>query len=294
MEDIISQIDFTKELPGGVEGLLIAGGIVLISTLFIILFLNIKKNKGKVAPIFMGVAGYIIFPILGYNIVASLIMALPGVRDMYNDGVATVSVVLSIVTAVMFTLARLVVVKVMKINDYTGKGNFYNAGIGISLGNIVIFGMSLVSLVVWCNAINQEGLQGIFGSLPAEEVTSTWNSIEPLFTYHVAAWFVMALSYAIDILLYASLTWLDGCVAVGKLPKIWHLFGGLMNFAVILPFDLYDGTKIAGFVVPFVIKFIFMAVVVFIIAKYTGRIDDEEVMKKNIKKMPKIGNLSKL
>lgn len=283
-----------KELPKGVEGVLIAGGIVLISTLFIILFLNIKKNKGKVVPIFIGAAGYIVFPVLGYNIVASLIMALPGVRDMYNDGVATVSVVLSIVTAVMFTLARLVVVKVMTINDYTGKGNFYNAGIGISLGNIVIFGMSLISLVVWCNAINQEGLQGIFSSLPAEEVTSTWNSIEPLFTYHVAAWFVMALSYAIDILLYASLTWLDGCVAVGKLPKIWHLFGGLMNFAVILPFDLYEGSNLAGVVVPFAVKFVFMAVVVFIIAKYTGRIDDEEVIKKNVKKMPKIGNLSKL
>lgn len=287
-------IDLTRELPAGVSGFLIAAGIVLISTVFILLFLNIKKNKGKVVPIFIGAASYVVFPLLGYNIVASLFLAIPGMRDMYNDGITTVTIMLSIITAFMFTFARIITVKVMKLNSYMGKGNFYNAGIGLSLGNIVVFGLSLISLVVWSNAIGQEGLAKIFEELTGDDAISTWNSILPLLDYEVTAWFVMALSYAVDILLYAALMWVDGCVVNGKLPKVWYIYGGLMNFAVIVPFDMYDGTNLMGFVAPFAVKFVFMAVVVFIIAKFTGKIDDEEVMQQEVKKMPKIGNLSKL
>lgn len=295
IEDVAENaIDLTKTVPAGAEGMLIAAGVVLLSTLFIILFLNIKKNKAKFVPIFIGVAGYVVFPLLGYNIIASLLFAMPWASEMFADKATPTVIILSMVTALMFTLGRVVTVKVMKINGYLGKGNFFNAGIGLSLGNIVVFGLSLISLVVWNNAIEQEGLVKIFEAFSQEEAQSTWNSIIPLLDYHVGAWFVMALSYAVDILMYAALMWVDGCASLDKLPKVWHLFGGLMNFAVILPFDMYDGTTVMGYVVPFAVKFAFMAVVLFIVLKYTGEIDDEEVMEKNKKKMPKIGNLSKL
>lgn len=293
--DVSSLIDVTRQIPSGVEGFLTGGGVVLISTLFIILFLNIKRNKGKILPILIGVVGYVVFAVLGYNVVASLVMQIPGMADAYKDNATSAMIVLSMVSALMFTLARLATVKMMAINGYQDKGSFYNAGIGLSFGNIIVFGISIISMLVWCAGIAQNGLEGLFATMGNEEtVISNYESIQPLFNYRPEAWFFMSLSYAMDIFLYAALMWADGCAATNRLPKVWHLFTGLMNFAVILPFDLYDGTTTAGYLIPFLVKAAFLAAVLCVIVKFTGHIDDEETAKKVMKKMPKIGNLSKL
>lgn len=295
MENIGSLIDLTKQLPAGVEGFLSGGGIVLISTLFIILFLNIKKNKGKGLPVLIGAVGYVIFAVLGYNLIATIIMQIPGMADAYADNSSAVMIVLCITSAFMYTCARLATVKVMAINKYNDKGSFYNAGIGLSLGNIIVFGLSIITMLVWCSGINQNGLESLFSMMEDEQsIVSSYEQIQPLFDYQAPAWFFVSLSYAMDIFLYALLMWVDGCAQTNRLPKIWHFIGGLMNFVVILPFDLYDGTTTAGYLVPFLIKAACLGAVVFIVLKYTKQIDEEEAVKKVTKKMPKVGNLSKL
>lgn len=294
--DVSSLIDVTKTLPSGVSGYLTGGGIIMVSAVFIVLFLNIKRNQGKLAPVFIGALGYVVFGFLGYNAIASLIMSIsPTLKEAYEYGEAPAMIVLSLITAGMFSLGRMAVVKMMSHNDYRGIGSYYNAGLGISIGNIVFYGISIISMMVWTMGIEEQGLEMLFGAMNSEqEVIDTFESIQPLFNNEAPVWFFLALNYCMDILLYASLTWLTGCACEGKLPKIWYLYGFLMNFVAILPFDLYKGTTTTGYIVPFVVKAVILIAVIIVVNKVTGDIDRTGEGDKKLKKMPKIGNLSKL
>ena len=62
-------IDLLQTLPSGVEGMIMAGGILMLS-FFIVMFIVVKKRwEGKVVPFFLGLLSYVIFVFICVNLI---------------------------------------------------------------------------------------------------------------------------------------------------------------------------------------------------------------------------------
>ena len=70
-------IDLLQTLPSGVEGMIMAGGILMLS-FFIVMFIVVKKRwEGKVVPFFLGLLSYVIFVFICVNLIMSAFAPIP-------------------------------------------------------------------------------------------------------------------------------------------------------------------------------------------------------------------------
>lgn len=299
VEDIV--VDYSKTLPENVTTYLEVAGVLLISCVFIFLFINIKKNKGQFIPVLAGILGFAIFGFMTYNmLVVAIVNLIPGIQDLYAENTNSIIVLLAIVQAAMLTVARMVMANLLDKSKRLNKPNSFNLGIGIGIGNIVVYGITIITMIIWCTAIQQDGLEKIFSGLGDEaEIKSVYNSIVNVFDYKAEMWLALAVGYALDMIIQMMLTWLDACATLKKIPGVWHFIGCVINVITIVSFSIYDGTSYQGFLVPFTIKMLLTAAVVVIVLKVTN-VDmddqdrDEASKQRGFKSVAKMGNLSKL
>ena len=172
-------IDLLQTLPSGVEGMIMAGGILMLS-FFIVMFIVVKKRwEGKVVPFFLGLLSYVIFVFVCVNLIMSAFALIPSVDMAFSYNQHAYTIVYCVVASVAFLAAR-VVLGNMITQRYDTRGDVYMAGMGLGIGDGILYGVTAVSYYVWCIAIRNEGLEQAFQGLSNSDITSTYESVSTL------------------------------------------------------------------------------------------------------------------
>ena len=101
-------IDLLQTLPSGVEGMIMAGGILMLS-FFIVMFIVVKKRwEGKVVPFFLGLLSYVIFVFVCVNLIMSAFALIPSVDMAFSYNQHAYTIVYCVVASVAFLAARVV------------------------------------------------------------------------------------------------------------------------------------------------------------------------------------------
>ena len=150
-------IDLTLQLPDGVEGMIMAGGILLLS-FFIVMFIVVKKRwKGKLMPFFLGFITYTVFVFMCVNLITSALALIPSVDMAFTYNQTAYIIVYYLLAGIAFLIARMVLTR-MLTERFETRGDVYMAGLGLGIGDSILYGVTAVSYYVWCIAIRSEGL----------------------------------------------------------------------------------------------------------------------------------------
>ena len=145
-------IDLLQTLPSGVEGMIMAGGILMLS-FFIVMFIVVKKRwEGKVVPFFLGLLSYVIFVFVCVNLIMSAFALIPSVDMAFSYNQHAYTIVYCVVASVAFLAAR-VVLGNMITQRYDTRGDVYMAGMGLGIGDGILYGVSsgFILCMVYCN-----------------------------------------------------------------------------------------------------------------------------------------------
>jgi len=293
----MENIDMTQTVSGDTVTYLGAVGMLIITTIIILLFIFFRRYKARFVPLLMGILAYFLFAFVGYNIIVSLMYMIPGFEVAYNNNIGVFTGIFLVIFVAMFTVARIISMKIMYPN-YDRPGDVLVLGLGIGMFEALIYVLSSIVFSVWASGINTSGMTELFKDFTQEEIISNYNSISLLFTAPSILWMLLCISAIMDVVLNCGLAILTFGVVSKKIPTWWYAGCAAINFFVILPFKLYDASSMMGVIIPFVIK-----TVLFIVAVYIFyRIDNTYIGgilhysgKKNIKSsagMPKFGKLS--
>ena len=95
-------IDLLQTLPSGVEGMIMAGGILMLS-FFIVMFIVVKKRwEGKVVPFFLGLLSYVIFVFVCVNLIMSAFALIPSVDMAFSYNQHAYTIVYCVVASVAY------------------------------------------------------------------------------------------------------------------------------------------------------------------------------------------------
>lgn len=288
----------TQTVASSVTGFLGAGGIIIVSVIFILAFIFIKRYKAKVIPLIMGILSYILFCFFGYAFVSTLIALIPGAIETFNNRPTIYIIVMLVVTVMMYSIARIVVSKLL-YEKFDGVGDTLIAGLGIGLCEALLYGMTILTMITWSQAINSQGLETIFAGFDVAEVSTTYDSISDLLIAPGVMWLLLGISYAMNIIMNIGLFMIDTGVTKGKMPKWWYAVSITMNFAILLPFQLYNSSSLNSIIALFISKtciFIFCMYIIYRInVRYLDGMLSYDGGNAGITRgsMPKFGKLSK-
>ena len=265
----IENIDMTRKVADSVVTYLGAGGILIVSAIFVLLFIFIKRYKSSIMPLFMGILAYVVFGFLGYTILTSAIVSIPGIRAVYENNATTVVIMFTIILVLLYTVARIITMHVLKDKLKT-PGDVFTAGLGLGLCEAVLYGFTILALTTWCAGINSQGLQAIFEGFSQEQVSEqyiieTYSQISGLFESPSELWLLLGISYVMDIIVNVGLMMIHNGVLSEKLPKMWYGIAIIMNFITVLPFKIYDGTSASNIWTMFGIKVIAVAACLYVV-----------------------------
>ena len=176
-------IDLTQTLPAGTSSMLSAGGILMLSAIIVLVVVIMKRWKARVMPGILGVIAYAVFVFIFANLATSALALIPSIDNIFYNNPATYNIVYALFATAGFTAAR-VVTGYMLNERFERKGDVYLAGIGLSIGDSLLYGMTAISYITWCTAIQAGQAQDMLAQLAAEEVTTTYETVSALFTTH--------------------------------------------------------------------------------------------------------------
>jgi len=293
----MENIDLTQTVSTTTVSYLGTVGMLIISSIFILMFIFFRRHKARIAPLLMGLLAYFLFGFVAYNIIFTLITMIPGFEVSYKINTVFFTIVFLFVFVALYTVARIISMKIMAPN-YDRPGDVLIFGLGLSMLESLLYAFSSITLVVSAAGINSTGMAELFKDFSPEEVTSFYNSISLLFTAPPILWMLLCISTIMDMILNCGLAVLTFGVVNKKIPTWWYFATAAINFFVLLPFKLYDTSSTIGVIVPFAIKTIlFIAAIVVIFKVDTNNIGGmiRYSGKNNIKVssgMPKFGKLS--
>ncbi|MDO5402063.1 MAG: hypothetical protein Q4F11_01370 [Eubacteriales bacterium] len=256
----MENIDLTQTIDASVSSMLTAGGILLLSALIVMTVVIIKRWHGRFIPILLGAISYAMFVFIFANLVMSALILLPSFDMAFENNPTVYSVIYCGVSAIGFTVAR-VLVSHMLTERYERQGDVMLGGIGIGLGDAVLYGMTALSYVVMSMGIVNVGLEKLFEGMPAEEMASTYQTMEALFTTPAPVWLIYGINAVLDVVLCITLMIVvRGCIAK-QLPLMWIFFSGLAQFFVSVPLQVVGSTSLTNVLLAFLVKVILFAAV---------------------------------
>lgn len=262
----MGNIDMTQTVSKDTINYLGVVGIIIISAIIILTIIFLKRHKARVIPLFVGILGYIVFILIGYNIIISLILTIPGVQSNYDNNPQIFTVIFLVVFVAIYMAARIIIGNAL-YNHYNQPGDVLMFGLGIGLCDALLYAFSSLTLIVWAIGINTSGMTELFKDFSEADMISTYNSISLLFTAPSILWVLLGISAVFDILLNCGLAVLTFGVVSKKIPTWWYLICAFINFIVLLPFKFYESTSITGVLIPFAIKTIFFLAAMYLIYK---------------------------
>lgn len=258
----MENIDLSLTLPAGVELMVGAGGILLLSAI-IVLFIVIKKRfKGRVLPFLLGMAIYLVIVFTVTNVLTTLLSLIPSVSEAFTYNPQSYAVVSSIFTAVACVAARYIL-NSMLVGRREKKGDIYMAGIGLGAGEAILYGMTVISYYIWCLGINSEGLAVVFADISADQVEATFESIRLLFTAPIYLWLLLGVNAVFDLLVQFALTNVAYGLVKKQLPGYWYIASAIVSFISVFVFQIYDGNSVVSIAIAFAVKALLTAVVLY-------------------------------
>lgn len=295
----MENIDLTQTVSGDTINYLGGVAVLIISAILVLMVIFFKRYKARFIPLVMGVFGYVLLAYFGYNIIITLIFAIPGAELAYTNNTTVFQIIFLVIFVAMFTAARIISMNIMSAN-YNRPGDVLIFGLGIGMCDALLYLLSSLTLVVMATGINNSGMTELFKDFTETDLINTYNSISLLFTAPSILWLLLAFSSIFDIFLNCGLAVLTFGVVSKKIPTWWYAVSAGINFIVVLPFKLYDASSEMGVILPFAIKTVFFVVALYGIYKidtneiggiisYTGKNDNFN----KTSSMPKFGKLSK-
>lgn len=263
-------IDLTLQLPEGVEGMIMAGGILLLS-FFIVMFIVVKKRwKGKLMPFFLGFMTYTIFVFMCVNLITSALALIPSVDMAFTYNQTAYIILYYLLAGIAFLIARMVLTR-MLTERFETRGDVYMAGLGLGIGDSILYGVTAVSYYVWCIAIRGEGLESAFAGLSSEDVIATYESITTLFTSPIILWFLLGISCIMDMLIQFALVITAYGQLKGYLPGYWSMLSVGIYFVNAISFQLYDSRSVVSIAIAFAVKLVIFAASMYYALYVAGR-----------------------
>lgn len=266
----MENMDLTQALPEGVSSMLSAGGILLLSAVIVLTVVIIKRWKARVMPGILGVIAYAVFVFVFTNLSTSALALIPGIDNVFYNNPATYNIIYALLAAVGFTAARMVCAYMLK-DRFERKGDVYLAGIGLSLGDSLLYGLTAISYITWCMAISSNEAQMMFAELAAEEVASTYETVSVLFAAPAALWLLLGVSCVLDIVINIALMNVVFGAVKGSLSKWWYGISGAMNFFAMISFQLYNQESIMSITWCFALKLVIFAAIMYYAFKIAGK-----------------------
>ena len=272
--------DMTQTLPAGLTGMISAGGILLLSAYIVLLIVVIKRWHGRFMPLLLGVISYVIFGFIFSELIVSALALIPSIDVAFEYNPTSQKIIQGILTAVGFTIARVIMGNMLK-DRFERQGDIYMAGIGLSIGESFLVGLTYISSLVWCVSINSSGLQttvedataGVSEQLAAETI----QSIASLVQTPIIFWLLLGVSCVLDIII--GIVLMNAVYGVVK-KQIPNWIAGVtlgVHFINAISFQLYNEQSLSSILICFAVKLICFAVsVYFITAQSRGKIQYEE------------------
>lgn len=262
----MENIDLTQKVPADAINYLGIGGMIIISALVVLIYIFLKRYRGRLVPLLAGLIGYIIFMGIGYNLAVTLLFTIPGMESSYEYNKAVITVIFMVIYVGLLTLGRIIFGKLLFTN-YDQPGDVLNFGLGLGICDAVICAFSTLTLLIWASGINNTGMESLFKDFSEAEIISAYDTISSLFTSPGYFWVILGLSATIDIFVSCGMAILVYGVITKKLPVWWYAASAGMNLIIVLPFKLYDTSSALGILIPFGLKTIFFVGALFIIYK---------------------------
>lgn len=256
----MENIDMTKTIDGSVSSMLTAGGILLLSAIIVMTVVIIKRWHGRFIPMLLGAISYAIFVFIFTNFVMSALILIPTFDMAFENNPTVYSVIYCVMGAIGLTVARVLVAFMLK-DRYERQGDVMLGGIGIGLGDAFLYGMTALSYVVMAMGVTSQGMESLFAGMATEEIVSTYETMEALFTTPSPVWLVYGLNAVLDVVLCISLMIVVYGCATKKLPAVWLLFSGLAQFFVAIPLQVVESTSLTVVLLAFLVKAVMFAAV---------------------------------
>jgi uncharacterized membrane protein YhfC len=266
----MENIDFSQTIPSGTQTMISAGGILLISVIIVMTIIVAKRWHGRFIPFLMGIVCYALLVWVVSNFITSALGMIPSIDIVFKNDPTTYTIIYCILTTIGFAISRPLMAH-MFTERYERKGDIYLAGIALGVGDSILFGISAISSITWCNAIQQEGLESILSTMSAEQAEQTYNSISTLFTSPDYLWLLLAISCILDIILNVAFMIMVYGAATNQAPKMWYYITAVINLVAMLSFQLYDPASPFSIALSFAIKIVVFAASVYYIFKVAAR-----------------------
>ena len=238
-------ISLENGIPAGAENMLSAGGILLLSAFIVLTIVVIKRWNGRFVNVLAGAFAYSIFVFICCNLIMSALALIPSIDEAFTNNSTAYTVVYSILAAVAMTFAR-----------FERKGDIYLSGIGLALGDGVLYGLTVISTMSIATAINNEGVDAMMAGLTQNDTETFYQTLGNLVNAPSYLWLLMGIAFTLDVILSIALSAAIQAYVKGVASYMTGCYVAIIQFASYISFQIFDYSSPVSIIVCFVIKMV--------------------------------------
>ena len=232
-------ISLENGIPAGAENMLSAGGILLLSAFIVLTIVVIKRWNGRFVNVLAGAFAYSIFVFICCNLIMSALALIPSIDEAFTNNSTAYTVVYSILAAVAMTFARYVLCRFMN-GRFERKGDIYLSGIGLALGDGVLYGLTVISTMSIATAINNEGIDAMMAGLTQNDTETFYQTLGNLVNAPSYLWLLMGIAFTLDVILSIALSAAIQAYVKGVASYMTGCYVAIIQFASYISFQIFD------------------------------------------------------
>ena len=239
-------ISLENGIPAGAENMLSAGGILLLSAFIVLTIVVIKRWNGRFVNVLAGIC---------CTLIMSALALIPSIDEAFTYNSTAYTVVYSILAAVAMTFARYVLCRFMN-GRFERKGDIYLSGIGLALGDGVLYGLTVISTMSIATAINNEGIDAMMAGLTQNDTETFYQTLGNLVNAPSYLWLLMGIAFTLDVILSIALSAAIQAYVKGVASYMTGCYVAIIQFASYISFQIFDYSSPVSIIVCFVIKMV--------------------------------------
>ena len=202
-----------------------------------------------------GAFAYTIFVFICCNLIMSALALIPSIDEAFTNNSTAYTVVYSILAAVAMTFARYVLCRFMN-GRFERKGDIYLSGIGLALGDGVLYGLTVISTMSIATAINNEGIDAMMAGLTQNDTETFYQTLGNLVNAPSYLWLLMGIAFTLDVILSIALSAAIQAYVKGVASYMTGCYVAIIQFASYISFQIFDYSSPVSIIVCFVIKMV--------------------------------------
>ena len=246
-------IDLAAGIPAGAENMLSAGGILMLSAFIVLIIVVIKRWNGRFINVLASVFAYSIFVFIFANLCMSALALIPSIDQTFEYNTTAYTIIYSILSALGMTLARYVLARFMA-GRFERKGDVYLSGIGLSVGDGVLYGLTVISSISIATAYNNMGLDTMVAGLTENDTETFYKTLSNLFNAPGYLWLLMGIAFTMDIILSMALSAAMHAYVKGQISHMWASYICIIQFASYVSFQVFNYSSQTPIIICFIVK----------------------------------------